>query len=126
MRDSPVYNTRQVKPRQRGCVFCDSTEHRPHECIKVADTSDRKRIFLNKGLCFNCAGEYHKVTECKSRNTCFFCKRRHHTSICDKGKSDNSMTATQIGDSPVLYPVVVMEVVCIKCRNLLDSGARSS
>ena len=36
------------------------------------------------------------------------------------------MTATQIGDGPVVYPVVVVEVAGIKCRALLDSGAGSS
>ena len=36
------------------------------------------------------------------------------------------MTATQIGDGPVVYPVVVVEVTRIKCRALLDSGAGSS
>ena len=36
------------------------------------------------------------------------------------------MTATQIGDGPVVYPVVVVEVAEIKCRALLDSGAGSS
>ena len=125
LRDSPVNNS-QLEPRQRGCVYCDSTEHRPHECTKVAHTGDRKIFLLSKGLCFNCAGEDHKATECKSRKTCLFCKRRHHTSICDKAKSDNSMTAAQIRDSPVVYPVVVVEVAGIKCRALIDSGAASS
>ena len=36
------------------------------------------------------------------------------------------MTAMQIGDGPVVYPVVVVEVAGIKCRALLDSGAGSS
>ena len=36
------------------------------------------------------------------------------------------MTATQIGDGPVVYPVVVVEVAGIKCRALLYSGAGSS
>ena len=99
LRDSPVNNS-QLEPRQRGCVYCDSTEHRPHECTKVADTGDRKIFLLSKGLCFNCAGEDHKATEC--------------------------MTAAQIRDSPVVYPVVVVEAAGIKCRALIDSGAGSS
>lgn len=35
------------------------------------------------------------------------------------------MTATQIGDGPVVYLVVVVEVAEIKCRALLDFGAGS-
>ena len=81
---------------------------------------------MRKRSCFNCAGDDHKATECKSRKTCLFCKRRHHTSICDRGNVDNSMTATQIGGGPVVYPVVVVEVAGMKCRALLDSGAGSS
>lgn len=78
LRDSPVYITHQLEPRQRGCVNCDSTEHRPHECIKEADTSERsEKVSLKQGLCFNCTGEDHNVTEFKSRKTCLFCKRRH-------------------------------------------------
>ena len=81
---------------------------------------------MRKRLCFNCPGDNHRAMECKSRKTCLFCKRRHHTSICDKGNAGNSMTAMQIGDGPVVYPVVVVEVAGIKCRALLDSGAGSS
>ena len=121
-----MYNTHQVETRLRGCVYCNSADHKPHECTKVTETSERRKIFRQKRLCFNCAGDDHKATECKSRRTCLYCKRRHHTSICDKGTADNSMTATQIGDGPVVYPVVVVDVAGIKCRALLDSGAGSS
>ena len=125
-RDSNAFNTQLGDARPRGCVYCDSTDHRPHECSKVADPSERRKIFLRKRLCFNCAGDDHRATECKSGKTCLFCKRRHHTSICDRGNADNSMTATQVGDGPVVYPVVVVEVAGIKCRAILDSGAGSS
>ena len=40
--------------------------------------------------------------------------------------AENSMTAAQAGDGPVVYPVVVVEVAGVKCRALLDSGAGSS
>ena len=125
-RDSNAFNTQLGDARPRGCVYCDSTDHRPHECTKVSNPDERRKVFLKKRLCFNCAGDDHREPECKSRKTCLFCKRRHHTSICDRGNTDNSMTATQIGDGPVVYPVVVVEVAGIKCRALLDSGAGSS
>ena len=122
-----MHNTHhQVETRLRGCVYCNSADHKPHECTKVTETSERRKIFRQKRLCFNCAGDDHKATECKSRRTCLYCKRRHHTSICDKGTADNSMTAAQIGDGPVVYPMVVVEVAGIRCRALLDSGAGSS
>ena len=128
-RDSNAFNTQlddARPPRASGCVYCDSTDHKPHECTKVPDPNERRKFFLRKRLCFNCAGDDHRASECRSKKTCLFCKRRHHTSICDRGNTDNSMTATQIGDGPVVYPVVVVEVAGIKCRALLDSGAGSS
>ena len=125
-RDSNAFNTQLDNARPRGCVYCDSTDHKPHECTKVSDPNERKKMFLKKRLCFNCAGDDHRASECRSRKTCLFCKRRHHTSICDRGNADNSITAKQIGDGPVVYPVVVVEVAGIKCRALLDSGAGSS
>ena len=126
--DSNAFNTQldDARPRDRGCVYCESTDHKPHECTKVSDPNERKKMFLKKRLCFNCAGDDHRASECRSRKTCLFCKRRHHTSICDRGNADNSMTATQIGDGPVVNPVVVVEVAGIKCRGLSDSGAGSS
>ena len=126
LRDSNAFNTQLGDARPHGCVYCESTDHKPHECTKVSHPDERRKYFLRKRLCFNCAGDDHRATECKSRKTCLFCKRRHHTSICDRGNTDNSMTATQIGDGPVVYPVVVVEVAGIKCRALLDSGAGSS
>ena len=55
-----------------------------------------------------------------------FVLQKKNTSICDRGNAGNSMTATQIGDGPVVYPVVVVEVAGIKCRAILDSGAGTS
>ena len=36
------------------------------------------------------------------------------------------MTATSLGNSTVIYPVVIVEVQGVKCRALLDTGAGSS
>ena len=88
----PIYQTHQGDTPLRSCVYCDSTDHRSHECSKVTQPSQRKRILQLKSLCFNCTGSDHKVTECRSRRRCFVCKRRHHTSICDKTEmAENSM-----------------------------------
>ena len=107
-RDSNAFNTQLGEARPRGCVYCNSTDHKPHECSKVTDPSERRKIFLRKRLCFNCAGDDHRAMECKSGKTCLFCKRRHHTFISDRGNADNSTTATQIGDGPVVYPMIVV------------------
>ena len=36
------------------------------------------------------------------------------------------MTAAQVGEGPVVFPIVVVEVAGVRCRALLDSGAGSS
>ena len=64
-RDSNAFNTQldDARPRDRGCVYCDSTDHKPHECTKVFDPNERKKMFLKKRLCFNCAGDDHRASE---------------------------------------------------------------
>ena len=64
-RDSNAFNTQldDVRPCDRGCVYCDSTDHKPHECTKVSDPNERKKMFLKKRLCFNCAGDDHRASE---------------------------------------------------------------
>lgn len=49
-RDSNAFNTQldDVRLRDRGCVYCDSTDHKPHECTKVPDLNERKKIFMKK------------------------------------------------------------------------------
>ena len=53
--DSNAFNTQldNAHPCDRGYVYCDSIDHKPHECTKVSDPNKRKKIFLKKCLCFN-------------------------------------------------------------------------
>ena len=91
------------------------------DCKTVATVNDRKRMLSNKRLCFNCTGYKQRAEDCKSRSLCQICQRKHHTSICNQ-----LMTATSLQRSSVMYPVVVVEVMGVKCRALLDTGAGSS
>ena len=68
----------------KGCVYCDDEQHKSYECkIKVATPTERKRKLQAKKLCFNCTGGRHHAAQCRSRVTCFHCKKKHHSSICD-------------------------------------------
>ena len=40
----------------RGCLFCESPDHIAIDCDKVVSLEQRKKIFLDKRLCFNCTG----------------------------------------------------------------------
>ena len=68
----------------RGCLFCESPDHNAINCDKVLNLVERKKIFLEKRLCFNCTGSKHRAEDCKSKSTCQNCNARHHTSLCDK------------------------------------------
>lgn len=111
--------------RNRGCVYCGKQDHRSVDCKTVVTVDDRKKVLSNKRLCFNCTGSKHRADDCKSRSLCQICQRRHHTSICNS-VTNQLMTATTMERPTVIYPVVVVEVLGVKCRALLDTGAGSS
>ena len=111
----------------RGCLFCESPDHNAINCDKIVDLLARKKISLEKRLCFNCTGTRHRVGDCKRKSTCRNCKARHHTSLCDKSKArEPGMTANSVGNTAVIQPVVVVKIGGFKFRALLDSGASHS
>eukprot|EP00112_Aurelia_sp_Birch-Aquarium-sp1_P013324 Seg2820.4 transcript_id=Seg2820.4/GoldUCD/mRNA.D3Y31 product="hypothetical protein" protein_id=Seg2820.4/GoldUCD/D3Y31 len=117
------FQVKQHEWKPRPCAYCDSTEHKSIGCQKVKSVTERKRLLSVKKLCFNCTGEKHRATECRSKVTCQRCSGKHHTSICDK---DNQQIMVATGEGSVIYPVVVVKVNGVKCRALLDTGAESS
>ena len=111
----------------RGCLFCESPVHNAINCHKVLNLVERKKIFLEKRLCFNCTGSKHRAEDCKSKSTCQNCNARHHTSLCDKSKTCKpGMTANSVGNTSVIQPVVVVKIGGFKFRALLGSGASHS
>ena len=119
------YQTQQRKEKLCGCVYCDTSDNRSADCKTVSTLDDRKPLLSNNCLCFNCTGSRHKATDCRSRSVCQYCQRKHYTSICDR-LGEQLMTATSMGNSVVIHPVVVVEVQGVKCRELLDTGPGSS
>ena len=122
-----TFHANETTPTQRGCVYCDATDHRAVNCDKFVTVGDRRKQLGLKQLCFNCTGSRHRASECKCRSGCQICSRRHHTSICDKHTSrDQLMTTTSVERKGVVYPMVTVDVNGVKCRALLDTGAGSS
>jgi hypothetical protein len=127
------FQARQQESKTRVCVYCEEAGHRSTECMKVVTVTDRRKILGDKQRCFNCTGQRHKAADCRSRQVCQHCKRRHHSSICDKktsdqgnGTKDREQILAAKGENQVIYPVVVVKVDGITCRALLDTGAGSS
>ena len=122
---------RNQQANVRRCLFCQSPDHKAVNCDKVMSIEARKKVFLDKRMCFNCSGIGHRVGECKSKSTCQVCHARHNTSLCDNTQSqvqtrEPGMTANHIGNSAVIHPVVVVKINGYKFRALLDSGASHS
>ena len=124
-----MLQTKQNKSDGISCVYCESSTHKSSECSKVVDIDARKNIIATKRLCFNCTGEGHHASKCRSKRTCIKCNGRHHTSICysDKAKSSTSVQPMMsIKETEVIYPMIKVMVQGIACRALLDTGAGSS
>ncbi|XP_022804811.1 uncharacterized protein LOC111342037 [Stylophora pistillata] len=125
-RDKNFKVQQQTDGRNRGCVYCENHDHKSVDCKTVATVDDRRKVLSNKRLCFNCTGSKHRADDFKSRSLCQICHRRHHTSICNSRISNQLMTTTSMERPTVIYPVVVVEVLGVKCRALIDTGAGSS
>ena len=124
LKKTKTFQARQQETKTKPCVYCEETGHKPSDCGKLATLREQKRVLTEKQLCFNCTGTKHKAVECRSQGGCMFCKRKHHTSICDRaGSTEHMLVAT--GDTSVTYPVVVVNGEGIKCQALLDTGAGS-
>ena len=122
---SKLFKTHRKNP-PRVCVYCDSTEHKCLTCPTVTSAAERRSVLLQKRLCYNCTG-LHKVIECYSKISCQNCNKKHHTSICEVEQTPEGMlTAHQIGESEVVYPVVLIEGDGIKTRALLGNPETSS
>ena len=122
-----TFHVNETTPTQRGCVYCDTTDHRAVKCNKSVIVGHRRKQLGLKQPCFNCTGRRHLAAECKCRSGCQICSWRHHTSICDKPTSrDQLMTTTSVERKGMVYPVVTVDVNGVKCRVLLDTGAGSS
>ena len=77
-------------------------------------------------LCFNCTGARHCASQWRSRVTCFHCKKKHHSFICEtiekpphnQPLQQNALTAIATGHCYCQNNVI--------CRELLYTGATTS
>ena len=104
----------------------------------MPDINKRRKIISFKKLCFNCIGEGHRTSNCKSQRSCMKCKGHHHTSLCTnetnqqlfatRTGSNNTATGQKLRTTPEsegIYQVVVVKVNGITCRAMLDTVAGS-
>ena len=131
-RSNKLFQARGQEHKSKECVYCGDANHKPSECEKIISIDERKQTLARKNLCFNCATPNHRAAECFSKATCQNCRKRHHTSICDRKQNltnqENGrktlMTASENNEG--VLPVIAVKVDGIICRALIDTGAGSS
>ena len=70
-----TFHANETTPTQRGCVYCDATDHKAVNCNKFVTVGDRRKQLGLKQLCFNCTGSRHRAAECKCRSGCQICRK---------------------------------------------------
>ena len=63
------------------CCDCNKL-HLPINCDVIMQVEARKQALRRSGRCFSCLKKEHLSCECRSRDHCHTCGRRHHSSIC--------------------------------------------
>ena len=81
---SKLYQAGGQEYNPKECVYCGDAGHKSIECQTINSTDERQTILAKKNLCFNCATPNHRAAKCYSKSTCQHCRKRHHTSICDR------------------------------------------
>ena len=131
-RSRKLYQVRGQDFNPKECVYCGDVSHKPSNCQKITKIEERRATLAQKNLCFNCATPNHRAAECFSKATCQHCKKRHHTSICDRnltpkdGRKDKNTLMTASGSNEGILPIIPIKVDGITCRALIDTGAGSS
>ena len=114
-----------TKQHQKKYVYCEDTDHNSTYSKEVESIAERKKVLVEQKLCFNCTGKQHRASDRRSKGTCSTCNERCHSSIGSK-PYPSVPTTSSTGQGDVTHPVVVILVNGIKCRALLDTGARNS
>ena len=131
-RPSKLYQARGQEFNPKECVYCKIAGHKSIECQKITNTDERKTILARENLCLNCATPNPRAAECYSKSACQHCRKRHHTSICDRkqtltsGTGEKKTLMTASGCKEGILPIIPIKVDGIPCRALIDTGARSS
>ncbi|XP_037827650.1 uncharacterized protein LOC119615720 [Lucilia sericata] len=88
------------------CKLCNE-EHTLRICPKFRSFSVQERIdfvFKNK-YCNNCLGHSHIKVNCKSKRTCLYCKKQHHTLLHMAKKSQNTANNKEIAENVSNKPI---------------------
>ena len=77
----------QVK-RINCCVYCGDN-NKAWKCNKITDVSKRQELLRKENRCFNCLKKSHTSKQCTSKYTCYHCRNKHNSSLCERDKWEN-------------------------------------
>lgn len=69
------------------CDFCGEA-HASFKCPTYARVDDRRSRLMDLRACLKCGKKGHYAQDCRSRLTCFRCKRNHWSALCYYGDNN--------------------------------------
>ena len=75
-----AYQARRYDSKLKNSVYCNKADDISTNYNSVTSINERRKI----QNCFNSTGTKHRSNKRNNKNTCKTCKRKHHTSICEK------------------------------------------
>eukprot|EP00794_Sanderia_malayensis_P002861 gene2861-3307_t len=124
-REKHWYSGESHKERQKKCIFCHE-DHWSDTCKQYDTIEKRREHFKENKLCFNCGKGGHRGSACYSKG-CYFCKSKHHTSLCNREKGKNAKDSTMTGYAPAaeetLPPIIPCKINDETIWAFLDTGS---
>lgn len=79
----------------RTCVFCTKKGHVIYRCadFQALSSQDKHELVKKRQYCFNCLGTAHISKDCKSKNVCTHCGRKHHSWLHMPNRSPQNSAA---------------------------------
>ncbi|XP_030844157.1 uncharacterized protein LOC100890944 [Strongylocentrotus purpuratus] len=90
--DQRPQHPRKGKKQEYVCVLCKEN-HQLGVCKRFLSMTlkERKTYVRDNGLCYGCLIRGHTSRECRRRDTCSVCKRRHPTSLHEDWNRSNQV-----------------------------------
>ena len=132
--DSQLYKS-HCSVQQNPIVECPACneDHYLNRCdhFNKLDIGSRRRLVVDKKLCFNCLSKNHQIMKCRSKFNCKLCSKRHHKLLYQDFKEREIATTatTQVATSThVLLAMAKIKVVgrngaVHRLRALIDQGS---
>uniref|UniRef100_A0A1B6KZV2 Integrase catalytic domain-containing protein n=1 Tax=Graphocephala atropunctata TaxID=36148 RepID=A0A1B6KZV2_9HEMI len=132
------------------CFCCHKSGHKIYQCpvFKGNSPNDRYKIVKDNQRCVSCLGT-HSIKECKSKNSCMTCHKKHHSLLhfnTPQGTAFNASASMPLSNADtsltcaaqpktVQHSTVLLSTTLVKLtanngcsyvfRALLDSGSMS-